>query len=106
MTHTINNQVAALSDKALAALQGAFVTRGANRGQLLANAPKDKLARMAWHGAQMVCNPYKVSICALMFASDEEKAIFDEVEKFIESLGPAAKTLDRDQLALERLGVW
>ena len=102
----MQNQVAALSDKALAALRGAFVSRGANRGQLLANAPKDKLARMAWNGAQMVCNPYKVSICALMFASDEEKAIFDEVERFMELLGPAAKTLDRDRVALERLGVW
>lgn len=102
----MQDQVAALSDTALAALRGAFVSRGANRGQLLANAPKDKMARMAWHGAQMVCNPYKVSICALMFASDEEKAIFDEVERFMESLGPIAKTLDRDRVALERLGVW
>ena len=106
MTQPIQKQVAALSDKALDALRGAFVTRGANRGQLLANAPKDKLAKAAWQGAQMVCNPYKVSICALMFFNDEEKAIFDEVEKFIESLGPAAKTFDRDRLALERLGVW
>ena len=102
----MQNQVTALSDQALAALRGAFVSRGANRGQLLANAPKDKRARMAWTGAQMVCNPYKVSICALMFASQEEKAIFDEVERFLESLGPIAKTLDRDRLALERLGVW
>lgn len=102
----MQNQVAALSDQALAALRSAFVSRGANRGQLLANAPKDKLARMAWNGAQMVCNPYKVSICALMFASAEEKAIFDEVERFMESLGPIAKTLDRDRVALERLGVW
>lgn len=30
----------------------------------------------------------------------------DEVERFLESLGPIAKTLDRDRLALERLGVW
>ena len=95
-----------LSDAATKALAGAFVTRGPNKGQLLANAPKDKLAKAAWQGAQMVCNPYKVSICALMFFNDEEKAIFDEVEKFIESLGPAAKTFDRDRLALERLGVW
>ena len=102
----MQDQVSTLSDKALAALRGAFVSRGANRGQLLANAPKDKMARMAWNGAQMVCNPYKVSICALMFASQEEKAIFDEVERFMQSLGPIAKTLDRDRLALERLGVW
>lgn len=102
----LSDKTSTLSDRALAALQGAFVTRGANRGQLLANAPKDKMARMAWNGAQMVCNPYKVSICALMFASDEEKAIFDEVQKFIESLGPLARGLDRDRLALERLGVW
>ena len=95
-----------LSEQAKKALAGAFVSRGQNKGHLLANAPKDKLARMAWQGAQMVCNPYKVSICALMFASDEEKAIFDEVERFMESLGPIAKTLDRDRLALERLGVW
>ncbi len=102
----MQEQVTALSNGARAALRGAFVSRGANRGQLLANAPRDKMARMAWNGAQMVCNPYKVSLCALIFASDEEKAIFDEVERFMESLGPAAKTLDRDRVALERLGVW
>jgi hypothetical protein len=62
-----------LSEKAKVALYGATIKRGADKGLLLNTAPKDRLAKAAWMGAQMVCNPYKVSISALTFFDDEEE---------------------------------
>lgn len=98
-----------ISDKASQALYGACVTRGKAKGLLKRNAPRDKLARAAWYGAQSVCNPYKLSICALMFMSEEERAIYNEIERVFDWLkANQASTvlLDQDRLALERLGAW
>lgn len=98
-----------ISDAASRALYGASVTRGKAKGLLLKNPPKDKLARAAWYGAQAVCNPYKLSIYGLMFMSEEEKAIYDEIEKVMtwcKEQNPRTVLLDQDRLALERLGVW
>lgn len=99
-----------ISEKASQALYGAAVKRGTRKGLLLRNPPQDKLARAAWYGAQSVCNPYKLSIGWLMFASSEEREIYHEVEKIfdwlkIESKGAIVK-LDQDRATLEQLGAW
>jgi hypothetical protein len=98
-----------ISDNASRALYGACVTRGKAKGLLLKSAPKDPLAKAAWYGAQMVCNPYKVSISALLFMSDEQRTIFNEIEKLFDWL-KANRTncelLDQDRLALEKMGAW
>lgn len=98
-----------ISDQASRALYGACVTRGKAKGLLKRNAPSDKLAKAAWIGAQMVCNPYKVSVYALMFMSPEEKAIYDEIVALFEWMKTqTVRTvlLDQDRLALEKLGAW
>ena len=103
------NTMPTISDQASRALYGACVTRGKAKGLLLKNAPKDKLAKAAWHGAQMVCNPYKVSVYALMFMSPEEKAIYDEIVALFDWLKAQSGNcvlLDQDRLALEKLGAW
>ena len=99
-----------LSDKASQALYGAAIKKGARKGLLLKSAPKDRLARAAWYGAQSVCNPYKLSIGWLMFCTEEEREIYREVEKIfdwlkIESKGAIVR-LDQDRATLERLGAW
>jgi hypothetical protein len=97
--------MAVISDRAAAALRGAISTRGPHRGMLKATAPKHGSdAWAAWHGAMMVCNPYKVSIAAVMFMDPERRALMREVESVLESAG--IRTLDRDRNNLERLGVW
>lgn len=99
-----------ISDKTASALHGATIKRGKLKGMLLKSAPKDKLARAAWYGAQIVCNPYKVSISAIMFFSDEERAIYREVEALMEEWKKqtkgAAVLLDQDRRDLERMGAW
>jgi hypothetical protein len=99
-----------ISDKAALALQGATIKQGKNKGLLLKNAPKDPLAKAAWYGAQMVCNPFKVSISALMFMSEEERAIYREIEALMEKWKAqthgAIVLFDQDRAALERLGAW
>ena len=98
-----------ISDKAGKALHGACYKNGPHKGRLLKNAPKDPAARAAWYGAQMTCNPYKVSIAALMFMRDEEREIYREVEKLFDDMKAAGwrpEGLDRDRYNLELLGVW
>ena len=98
-----------ISEKASKALYGAAIHRGKNKGMLLKNPPRDRLARAAWYGAQMVCNPYKVSISAIMWFDDEEREIYREIEAIMESFKQATKTippLDQDRVTLERLGAW
>lgn len=98
-----------ISDNASRALYGAACHKGPNKGRLLKNAPRDRLARAAWFGAQSVCNPFKLSIPALLFMGDEEKAIYQEVESLFESMKAAGwrpELLDSDRATLERLGAW
>lgn len=98
-------QMTTISDKAAQALHGAVSHRGKSKGMLLAKAPpSNTLAFAAWHGAMMVCNPYKVSIPGLLFMTDEQREVFREVEAVLESIG--VKSLDRDRNALQRIGVW
>lgn len=98
-----------ISEEAGRALYGACVTRGKAKGLLKRNAPPDRLARAAWYGAQAICNPYKLSIYWLMTCSDEERAIYREVEKLFEqmkAMGSRVVLLDQDRKALEYIGAW
>ncbi len=97
-----------LSDTATGALAGAYASRGRHRGQLLARCPKSHtLAAAAWQGAMLVCNPYQVSIGAVLFMTAEQRAILEEVRAHFETLPREYQVLaQRDREALERLGVW
>lgn len=97
-----------LSATARAALMACFATRGKNKGLLLAKAPGgfNSLEYAAWQGAQMACNPFKVSIMSMMLSSPEQKAVFEEVKAYMDARPALAKVLDRDRAGLEKLGVW
>jgi hypothetical protein len=98
----------ALSETARGALRLAYASKGKHRGQLLAKAPKSStLAYAAWQGAMMVCNPYRVSIGALLFMSNEQKLILNEVQTHFEKLPREYQIMaQRDREALEALGVF
>lgn len=98
----------ALSPNAKEALSQCFATRGKNKGQLLARCPRSNtLASAAWQGAMMSCNPYLVSIGALLFMSEEQRAIQIEVMAFFDSLPASTRTAaERNRATLEALGVW
>lgn len=97
--------MAIISEKSAKAFHSAISQRGKSKGLLLAKAPpSNTLAFAAWHGAMMVCNPYKVSIPGLLFMTQEQREVFREVERVLENLG--IKNLDRDRNALQRIGAW
>lgn len=99
-----------ISDAASHALYGATIKRGKDKGLLLKTAPKDQLAKAAWYGAQMVCNPYKVSISAIIFFTEKQTAIYQEIITIFDELTKTTKgaivSLDKDRATLERLRVW
>jgi hypothetical protein len=97
-----------LSDTAKLALIGAYAKRGKNRGQLLARCPDSRTdAAAAWQGAMMCCNAYQVSIGAILFMSEAQRAIYNEVLAHFESLPREYQIMaQRDREALEALGVW
>jgi hypothetical protein len=98
----------ALSETARGALRLAYASKGPHRGQLLAKCPKSNtLAAAAWQGAMLICNPYKASIGAMLFMTDEQKAIRDEVIQHFETLPREFMIMAaRDRETLENLGVW
>jgi hypothetical protein len=98
----------ALSETAKAALAACFATRGKHKGKLLAKCPLSTTpAAAAWQGAMAVVNPYKLGIGTLLFMTDAQRAIFEEVEAHFKSMPrDYANGSDRDREALERLGVW
>jgi hypothetical protein len=94
-----------ISDKAAHALKDAVASKGKHKGLLLSKAPPSRsLAYAAWQAAQMCCNPCKVSIAGMIFMSDEQHEIYNEILTLFEVLG--IKSLDRDRNSLERLGAW
>jgi len=97
-----------LSTTAKEALTLAYATRGPNRGQLLAKCPRSEtLAAAAWQGAMLSCNPYKASIGAMLFMSEAQRAVRDEVLAHFDALPREYRIMaQRDREALERLGVW
>jgi predicted oxidoreductase (fatty acid repression mutant protein) len=97
-----------LSAIAKAALAAAYATKGRHKGQLLARCPlSHTLPAAAWQGAMIVCNPYKVGIATMLFMTDEQRAVFEEVKEHFERLPRAYQIMaQRDREALERLGVW
>ena len=97
-----------LSDNARAALASAYATRGKNRGQLLAKCPPSHtLAAAAWQGAMLSVNPFKASIASLLFMSDAQRAVREEITAHFDRLPHEYRILaQRDRAALEALGVW
>jgi hypothetical protein len=97
-----------LSPAARDALMACFATRGKRKGRLLANPPAGmhSLPFIAWHAAQLACNPFKVSICAMMLATPEQRAVMEEVTAYFDARPALARVCDLDRANLEALGAW
>ena len=96
-----------LSTKAREAQHGALVSRGAKKGMLKAKCPPmDTPEAAAWQAMMAFANPYKLGIAHMLFMGEDNRAIYDEVSAWCESLPSIHKALDRDRMALEKLGVW
>lgn len=59
----------------------------------------------AWLGLVSAWNPYKLSIGSLMFADNDERAMFDSASLWAER-NKQLRGADRDRLSLETMGAW
>ena len=97
-----------LSITAELALAGAKAMRGPNKGKLLSKAPpSNTLAYAAWQGAMLAVNPFKASIAGMIFMTDEQRQVREEVLAYFDAMPKRERiTFDKDRAGLERLGVW
>jgi hypothetical protein len=94
-----------LTETAAAAVRACIIEK-AGHVKLKAKPPRSNtLAYAAYQGMIINFNPYKASVVGIMFMSDEQRAIYREVEAWAEA-NPQLRGLDSDRLALETLGVW
>ena len=94
-----------LREICIAALDDASVSRGAHQGRLKKACPKSGTdGAAAWQAMALHSNPHKCSVGALVMFSERQLAIFNAIDKALE--GKDARGLDRDRVALERLGAW
>lgn len=96
-----------MENRILLAYEGAIATRGKHKGKLKAKCPPMGTdAAIMWQAMQMHANPYKVSIMQLVMGSHGDEEFYAACQKFADERASVAKRLDRDRVALERLGVW
>jgi len=94
-----------LKDVIIAAINGAIVSRGKDKGKLKASRPNSSSdAAAAWEALIMEANPFKAGIWFQIMMTERQQAIFREVSKAIQGLD--LRSIDRDRVALEKLGVW
>lgn len=96
-----------LQRAATEAVAGALVTRGKNKGMLLAKCPPvgtDEAA--AWQAIQSYANPFKTGMAHMMFMSNRGRIIYAALRKMIRDNNINVSRLDRDRKALEAFGVW
>lgn len=87
------------------AIDGALVSRGTRKGMLKASCPKmDTDAAAAWQAMMLHANPYKVSMWQLSAFSERQLAIYNRISDSLE--GKDLRSLDRDRVVLETIGVW
>ena len=95
----------ALRKICIAAIDASKVSRGKNKGMLKATCPPmgtDGAA--AWQALMCYANPYKMSIGQIMLFTDRQRAIYRAIDDSL--TGHDLRGLDRDRIALEKLGAW
>lgn len=98
---------AELKEICVAAIKVATVSRGAGKGGLKAKCPASASdGAAAWQAIMGHANPYKMGIGTIMFFSERQHAIYDAIDKSIQGRAMDVRCLDRDRVALERLGAW
>ncbi len=108
IVEVLNKQGVVFTEKELAAIDGAFCTRGAYAGYLYKNKPNGRtkpLESAAWLAMQP--NVYKIGMGAIMMLFGEEQELYNKLSKLPNGeviRYPAM--MDKDMESLKRLGVW
>ena len=88
------------------AIAAACVSRGKRKGMLKAACPPSHTdAAAAWQTLMLDANPYKASIAARLFWNERQRAISKAILASLKGV-ERYHGLDRDRIALERLGAW
>jgi hypothetical protein len=98
-----------VSPRATVALRSIVCKRGKAAGYFLRHKPKgngDDVA--AWLGVMAACNPYKLSVAALLFMHEDQREIYREVEARFNNINSVyrAEIFDLDRRNLEAMGVY
>ena len=94
-----------LRESCIDAIDGALVTRGKHKGQLLAKCPRSNTdAAAAWQAIMGYANPYKLGLGVIMFFNPRQSEIYRAIDDSLD--GRDMRALDRDRVALEIMGAW
>ena len=105
MTHITesNNKI----NRLLLAFDGAIASKGRHAGKLKAKCPPmGSDAAIMWQAIQMNANPYKVSIMQIALLSREQSEFYSHCQAWADERKAIAPMLDRDRVALDRMGAW
>jgi hypothetical protein len=93
------------NERIFKAFKAATVSRGKGKGMLKSKCPTMGTdAAIMWQACMMVANPYKVSIFQAILCPDTE--FREACTAFANKHTSDLRGLDRDRVALSRLGVW
>jgi hypothetical protein len=100
-------QTNAKINRLLLAYGDAIASKGKHAGKLKAKCPPMGTdGAIMWQAVQMNANPYKVSIMQIALLDSAAQAFYCECQQWADERKAIAPMLDRDRVALERLGVW
>jgi hypothetical protein len=96
-----------LEKRLLLAYEGAIATRGKNKGMLKAKCPPMGTdSAVMWQACMYYANPYKVSLFSLVFHGMADDSFKDACFAFAAERASVLPNLDRDRVALTKLGAW
>ena len=94
-------------NRLLLAYDGAIASKGRHAGKLKAKCPPmGSDAAIMWQAMQMNANPYKVSIMQVALLNKEQAGFYSQCQAWADERKAIAPMLDRDRVALDRLGAW
>lgn len=96
-------------DDLIKPFQDCFATKGKNKGFLKANKPKG-IAEGIYLAIMLQVNPFKASINALFWLSDDQRKAFDDFKAIFDHMPkdglPAFNVFDKDRTQLAMMGAW
>ena len=96
-----------MEKRLLLAYGDAIASRGKSKGMLKAKCPPMGTdGAIMWQACMLIANPYKASVFSMWYSSAKDSEFWQACDQFAQSRKGAMRILDRDRVALEKLGVW
>ena len=96
-----------LNERLHNALDAAIAQRGRNKGMLKAKCPPMGTdGAIMWTALMMYANPYKVGMVQALVGGVSDPDFKAECDEFAAERASVLKRLDRDRVALDKMGVW